>query len=106
MVSATVTPPTPPSYAELDQRLRRLEQTVAELTHNAAEHSGRSKKDPKWYVNGAGRFAGNTAFEEIVRLGRAYRESLRPKDTKAKRKQPTSKVRASSAARKGARAHT
>jgi hypothetical protein len=108
MVSATVTPQPAPSNAELDERLRRLEESVAELTRAATVPSSRQpKKDPNWYINGAGRFADSAAFEEIVRLGRAYRESLRPKAGKTRGGMPTSNRRSSkTAARKGSRART
>ena len=33
----------------------------------------------KWYRSDAGRFARDPVFEEIVKLGRAYRKSQRPK---------------------------
>ncbi|HWE35978.1 MAG TPA: hypothetical protein VG406_05340 [Isosphaeraceae bacterium] len=37
-----------------------------------------SKDAPwRWWIEGAGRFADDPAFEEMVRLGGEYRESLR-----------------------------
>jgi hypothetical protein len=42
----------------------------------------------KWWVDHAGRFANDPVFDEIVRLGREYRESLRPKQRKVKRDRP------------------
>ena len=44
---------------------------------------------PPWSANPKhGRFANDPVFEEIVRLGRKYRESLRPRSKKAKRAHP------------------
>jgi len=32
----------------------------------------------RWWIDDAGRFADDPVFEEIVRLGKAYRRSFRP----------------------------
>jgi len=62
---------------QIEKRVKALEQTVRSLA---------GKKRPanrKWYRNQAGRFAGDPVFEEILKLGRAYRRSQRPtRDTK------------------------
>jgi hypothetical protein len=60
------------TLAELARRVKSLEKTVAEL--KAAKSPGR-----RWWVDDAGRFANDPVFEEIVQLGKAYRDSLRPK---------------------------
>jgi hypothetical protein len=61
------------TVAELTRRVEALEESVRELRE---ELSGRGR--PRWWRTGAGRFARDPVFEEIVRLGREYRESLRP----------------------------
>ncbi len=57
---------------QIERRVRALEQTV--------EQMAQSKPSPgrDWYRTHAGRFAGDPVFAEIVKLGRAYRKSLRP----------------------------
>ncbi len=58
---------------QIEKRVKALEQTVHSLagTKRCANR--------KWYRAQAGRFAGDPVFEEIVKLGRAYRQSQRPK---------------------------
>jgi hypothetical protein len=67
---------------ELDARITRLEQAFESLRTQTV------KPEPKepWWISGAGRFANDPIFDEIVRLGREYRESLRPDGRKKKRK--------------------
>jgi hypothetical protein len=67
--------------AELAKRLATLEKTVADLKAKL------EKADPAlpWWEAHAGRFANDPIFDEMVRLGREYRESLRPGRRKAKR---------------------
>ncbi len=67
--------------AELAKRLEALEKAVAELQAKA-----QPTPDPTrpWWRLDAGRFKDDPVFEEIVRLGREYRESLRPKPRKRK----------------------
>lgn len=64
---------------ELAERLTAIEERVRTLQ---AESSRRgepvNKSDPQWVLANAGRFAGDPDFAEIVRLGRAWRESQRP----------------------------
>lgn len=65
------------TVAELEQRLQALEQTVRQLqSHVERSTPGRRR----WWVEDAGRFADDPVFDEIVRLGRDYRESLRPEN--------------------------
>jgi len=66
---------------ELENRVAKLEETVAQLKAQLA--NGKSA-DWQWWREGAGRFANDPVFDEIVRLGREYRESLHP-DFKKKR---------------------
>jgi hypothetical protein len=60
---------------ELERRLIALEQTVALLQ---AQVNRTNDPNRPWWQNVAGSFANDPVFEEIVRLGREYRESLRP----------------------------
>jgi hypothetical protein len=68
--------------AQLAERLEALEKTVAELKSELAKTKTPTRR---WWAENAGRFAGDSAFDEIVRLGRAYRESLRPRAKKRKK---------------------
>jgi hypothetical protein len=70
--------------AELAKRVEALEKAVAELQ---AQVKGTPFPDPDrpWWRLDAGRFRDDPVFEEIIRLGREYRESLRPKPRKKKR---------------------
>ncbi len=64
--------------AELERRLRKVEQAIASLTRAAAPQPA----DPRsaWYVAQAGAFAGDPVFDEIVELGRKARAAQqRPK---------------------------
>lgn len=60
------------TLVQIEKRVMALEQTVHHLAVSPRP-VGR-----KWYRTHAGRFAGDSVFEEIVKLGRAYRKSLRP----------------------------
>jgi hypothetical protein len=60
----------------LERRVAQLEQEVSLLKSQA---SGLS--DQPWWERIAGRFENDQAFDEIVRLGREYRESLRSEGT-------------------------
>ena len=62
---------------DLERRLQKLEHAVAELSC-AVRASTAPVEDPRWYVTEAGGFANDPVFDEIVRLGREYQESLRP----------------------------
>jgi hypothetical protein len=68
--------------AEMEQRLLNLEQAVEQLRTHVSRSS-----DPRrrWWLEDAGRFANDPVFDEIVRLGKEYRQSLKPgRRTKAK----------------------
>jgi hypothetical protein len=77
---------------ELETRVETLEKTVQALQTKV---NGAASTDPNpihWWTpeGGAGRFENDPVFDEIVRLGREYRESLHPdrvkkKATKAKK---------------------
>ena len=60
----------------LEKRVSQLEQEVCLLKSQATEPSGQP-----WWERVAGRFENDPAFDEIVRLGREYRESQLPEET-------------------------
>jgi hypothetical protein len=60
------------TLAQIDQRVKVLERTVEHLA------KVRPMPDRRWYRTHAGRFANDPVFEEIVKLGRAYRKSDAP----------------------------
>lgn len=66
--------------AKLETRVTTLERELASLKEQVA-----SQKLPWWKAN-PGQFANDPIYDEAMKLGRAYRESLRPA---AKRKQTT-----------------
>jgi hypothetical protein len=67
----------------LKQRLEVLEAEVARLK---AQIEARDKAGDPWLDTVWGSFANDPIYEEAMRLGREYRESLRPKPAKKKRK--------------------
>ena len=60
----------------LEERISQLERDVSLLKSHAPDPG-----DPPWWERIAGRFENDPAFDEIVRLGREYRDSLRPEDS-------------------------
>lgn len=64
------------TIAQLAERLAALEHAVEKML---ALLLPRPASWRRWWVEGAGRFADDPVFDEIVELGRKYRESLRPK---------------------------
>jgi hypothetical protein len=68
----------------LQDRVAALEAEVARLK----EIIRASKAEIPWWKKIAGAFRGDPAFLEAMRLGREYRESLRPKPRKAKKSKP------------------
>lgn len=71
------------TLSELAKRVEALEKAVAELQGKVPPQPG---KQFPWWIATAGRFANDPVFDEIVRLGAEYRESLRPKKRKAAKK--------------------
>lgn len=69
------------TIAELEQRVLALERGFNEL--KARLDQAEAEVRP-WWREDAGRFTNDPVFDEIVRLGREYRESLRPKARKRK----------------------
>jgi hypothetical protein len=59
---------------ELEARVAALEQEVGQLRARLPA----PEKQRHWWHDDAGRFANDPVIEEIARLGREYRESLRP----------------------------
>ena len=70
------------SAQTLEQRLVALEAEVAKI--KATVETQQEPKKP-WWEKIAGTFKDDPHYEEAMRLGRKYRESLRPKP-KAKKK--------------------
>ena len=68
---------------ELEARLTALEKVVEQLR---AQVAGTGKPERHWWHEDAGRFANDPVFDEIVRLGREYRESLHPDRKKRAKK--------------------
>ena len=62
--------------ATIEERLTKLEEKVAQLS---GEQMGASLAVP-WWESITGTFADSPDYEEAMKLGRAYRESLRPQD--------------------------
>jgi hypothetical protein len=67
---------------KLKERLAALEAEVARLRTKLEQQSNSCKP---WTERIAGLFANDPAFEEAMRLGRRYRESLRPKPKKKRK---------------------
>jgi hypothetical protein len=65
------------TQAEIEERLLALEAEIRLLKSQARAQP--NKADAKWVLAQAGRFANDPGFDEVLRLGREYRESLRPK---------------------------
>ncbi len=63
--------------AELEERLQAVETEMKELWAKLPAPTP-DKTSAEWWVANSGRFQDDPVFAEIVRLGREYRESLRP----------------------------
>lgn len=61
---------------QIEQRVAALE---AEVTLLKQKLEAVTKPTTPWWQQIVGTFADDPAFEEAMRLGREYRESLRPK---------------------------
>jgi hypothetical protein len=64
--------------ASVEERLTAIEKELAQLKQQLAK----DKTEPAipWWEKIFGTFADSEGYEEAMRLGREYRESLRPKD--------------------------
>lgn len=64
---------------EIELRVSALEAQVAQLTKKLAQKQGEPRAGEKpWWQEIYGTFADDPLHEEAMRLGREYRESLRP----------------------------
>lgn len=68
---------------DLETRVLALEEQVEQLRKQVAAPAAPRTAD-RWWETEAGRFANDPVFDEIVRLGREYRESLHPDRRKKK----------------------
>jgi hypothetical protein len=62
----------------LEERVSAVEQELAEIKQQLVSRS--EAASPPWWEKIAGTFAASEHYDEAMRLGREYRESLRPKD--------------------------
>lgn len=67
----------------LESRVAALEAEVARLK---ARVEGQAASKTPWWEKIYGSFAGDPIYKEAMRLGREYRESLRPKPRKSRKK--------------------
>ena len=71
------------STVKLEDRVAALEADVAHLKGKLEQPANSAVP---WWERIAGAFENDPAFQEAMRLGRAYRESLRPKPRKRRRR--------------------
>lgn len=71
------------SANSLEQRVAALEADVALLKELAIR---KSERDKPWLERIYGAFANDPMYDEAMRLGREYRESLRPKPPRKKKR--------------------
>lgn len=69
------------TLAQIEARLAALEAEVARLKARQGEDGKRT-----WWKSWVGAFRDDPHYEEAMRLGRQYRESLRPKPRKRTKK--------------------
>ena len=67
------------TLAQLEKRVERLEKLMR------AQSLPVQQGNAKWWLDHAGVFANDPGYDEIVRSGRRYRQSLRPKSRKSPR---------------------
>lgn len=68
------------SAESLEQRVAALEQEVVRLKQRV------ERNEEPWWKKWVGAFANDPYFEKAMRYGRRYRESLRPKPRKKRKK--------------------
>ena len=69
------------TLAQIEQKVAVLEKEIEQLKRRP---TGRGATG-KWWIDQAGIFADDPVYAEIVRLGRRYRQSLRPKPRKRRK---------------------
>ena len=57
---------------QLEKRVERLEKLMSEQPLSAP------RRNAKWWLDNAGVFANDPGYDQIVRFGRKYRQSLKP----------------------------
>ena len=67
------------TLAQLEKRVERLEKLLHDQSLPVPP------RNAKWWLDHAGAFANDPGYDQIVRLGRQYRQSLRPKSRKSPR---------------------
>jgi hypothetical protein len=67
------------TLSQLEKRVEQLEKLISKQSMRA------QKSDVKWWLDHAGVFANDPGYDEMVRLGRKYRRSLKPKPRKTTR---------------------
>ncbi len=80
------------STSALEDRLAFLEAEVARLKVLVEGRSSKRKHEADWLDKIWGSFANDPIYEEAMRLGREYRESLRPQGGKREHKKPKRRV--------------
>lgn len=71
------------STSALEKRVRRLEAELARLRERVELGN---QADKPWWERIWGSFAGDPTFQEVVRLGRHYRKTFRPKRSRRARR--------------------
>jgi hypothetical protein len=72
------------SRSNLEQRVSNLEAEVSKLKHKIDEFI----TDKPWWQQITGTFEDDPMYDEAMKRGRQYRESLRPKVSTRSKKQP------------------
>lgn len=67
------------TLAQLEKRVKRLEKLMS------AQPIPVPPRNAQWWLDRAGTFANDRGYDQIVRLGRKHRQSLRPKLEKSVR---------------------
>jgi hypothetical protein len=75
----------PMDVPEIERRLQHIEAELAAVRRLLAS---KRPKNPRWYRDNAGVFAGDPAAAEAARLGRQYRDTINRDSLKPKRKKP------------------
>lgn len=71
------------TLAQVERKLTQLEREIQQLKR---ERNGSSIHDGKWWIDHSGAFKDDPGYSEMVRLGRHYRQSLKPKPKPRKRR--------------------